>query len=223
MGEHHGSKGEAGGDLSSVLLFAGFDHARIKDYSALAVGEVDPLQQPSPLLMLRGVKQWPHVDYEAQLDDLRNMHKFKRFSRIAVDATSELAFIERLQSFLPIWPVRYTAKVKEEMVNTALQLKSQDLIRFPKSGLEELERQIREYEMRVRPSGNVEFTHPSGQHDDQLQAFLLLCLVAVPTLKGASRPALARSEKDTERRNPWKHLTMRPGISIKETTRWGPR
>lgn len=204
----------------------GLDTARTVDYTALAVGDVEDDARQGRKLFVNGVKQWPHEDYELILKDLRGIDFRKRFDRIAVDATGEVSFIERLEEYLPIERVRYSNESKWEMYSDASQLMSSKHVQIAR-GLTELWSQINEYQFHPSAGKYPRLDHPSGRHDDQLQAFLLLCHIAKPFIFGGSAPTLYVSGQDdpmSRRLGVFDELMdrsgkLRTGITLKSKTR----
>lgn len=82
-----------------------------------------------------------------------------------------------------------TAQTKERCMGDLRLAMEQHLIRLPRSN-KALLNQITSQQCKPLPSGNLQFTHPSGAHDDQLWA---LALALQAALKGDMQKPIFRS------------------------------
>jgi len=149
----------------------GVDFAKLQDHSAIAI-----LQKKSESsIHLVYIKEFPlNTPYTTVIDHVSRLHQAYHFLGGYVDQNGVgEALYEQIKKFTTrIKGVNLTVQSKEDILGKLKLAMERKIIAIPGSN-KTLLTQITSQQCKLLPSGNLQFTHPTGAHDDQLWALAL--------------------------------------------------
>ncbi len=175
-------------DYKLATTFAGLDLGKKQDPSALAL-----VRKEKDLLRLVGLKVWPlETDYAGIAGFLSPLfEKIKHIHHFLVDETGVgVPFVEQARkNFAQVEGITLTLPVKQEILGYLKMAMQEKRFLIPYELELTSELNIERFEL--TKSGQVQFSHPSGSHDDRLWAVALAVFAtrapAVPAFKPVSR------------------------------------
>ena len=171
----------------------GWDPAKMEDFNALIA--VDTKCREVVL-----VERSRRIDLIQQLERVKEIVAIYP-GRVWIDATRDEALLElTAQSGIAVTPVKFTAAIKQDMVNRLAIVTERRRLRMPRKGTERLVAELQGFRYQLsRWGGGVKYGAPAGDHDDEVTA-LGLCVLGMGDLALFDRspdymPAFAAGQK----------------------------
>lgn len=171
--------------VQSALLtgqfFIGTDLGKKRDYSAIAV-----IRKDGDILKLVFMKRFKlGSEYGAVMGAIRVLcEKLNMVQKICVDQTGAEFFVEDLKKVVhvPVEGIMLTVPSKQEVLGYLRTIMQAGQLYYPYD--EDLLAEITVERYELMKSGQIQFSHPDGTHDDRLWALAL----AVYAARGAVPP-----------------------------------
>src|SRR5205807_10001703 len=161
-----------GGRLSRTgKFFAGCDPALKIDHSAVAV-----VEKQAPHIYVTHVTAFPQATIFSNVTGYLNLlnERLQTVSRIYIDETGLGGFFvqDAVKSGLKnAQGVFLTLPKKQEIMDSLKRLMQDDHLHFPRDP--ELTNEMNAERFQLSKTGQLQFSHPAGTHDDRLWAFAL--------------------------------------------------
>jgi hypothetical protein len=182
----------------------GQDLARLHDHSALVLLSVEPQK-----VRIIGAKLWEHLDYRIVIEDTRRIYYSEQVELLGVDASGPgLPVLEQYRG-MRIEPVNFTHRSKNEMFQFQRYCIESGILSYPRPDnptMIELLTQIKEQELKpsISTSEIPRYDHPSGRHDDLLQALNIALYVSRPYIEGFDAHIIGiKPSQGIYARKPW--------------------
>ncbi|MEM3092356.1 MAG: hypothetical protein QW776_00430 [Candidatus Nitrosocaldus sp.] len=167
---------------NNVKRFAGLDLARIKDYSALVVIEVNNSidssndDQGKTMTVVDAI-EYPHIPLEDVAERIKGKYEEHRWSLLYIDATGfggAVAYDILAAKNIPCRYIIFTNGMKNEMINNLITLIAGKRLKIPREYDRLIEQLLQQ--RRIVTSSSVKYEHPVGKHDDLFWALCLACI-----------------------------------------------
>lgn len=155
--------------IRSGEYYCGCDVGKLEDHSVIAV-----IEREGDLLKLMFLKEFPlQTPYSNVIGYLVRAHKKFNFRKVKVDQTGvgEPVLEELKNQGVPAEGLTFTIKTKEELLSCLKITMEQKRLKMPYH--RRLAEQINEQQYAYGKSGHLQFSHPTGSHDDMLWALAL--------------------------------------------------
>jgi len=155
--------------ISKGEYFAGVDFGKLEDYSVIAVIKKEEL------LKLVWIYEFPlRTSYTNVIGTLIRANQKFHFERVLVDQTGVgEPILEEIKSqgLENVEGLTFTIKTKEELLSSLKIVMEQNRLAIPYN--RRLCEQINQQQYEYSKSGHLQFSHPTGTHDDMLWALAL--------------------------------------------------
>ncbi|MFP3985799.1 MAG: hypothetical protein ACLFU9_07560 [Candidatus Bathyarchaeia archaeon] len=156
--------------------YAGVDFGKLQDYSVIVVLK----REQDSILKLVYLHQFPlETPYSQVIGHLVRADQKLKFRKVSVDQTGvgEPVLEEiRNQGLKNVEGVKFTVQTKEELLSNLKLFMEQNRLALPYR--RRLCTQINEQQYAYSKTGHLQFSHPTGSHDDMLWSLALACLAA---------------------------------------------
>lgn len=148
----------------------GWDPAKFEDYNAVGVADLDCREL---VVMERTTRR----DLMVQLDRVQTLAA-KYHATVWMDTTRDETLFElALSRGLAVEPIRFTAALKQDMVNRTASVIERGRFGIPAEGTGFLVEELRGYRYQLSKwGGGVKYGAPAGEHDDTVTMLGLLVL-----------------------------------------------
>jgi len=152
--------------------YVGVDLGKKQDYSVIVV-----LRKDGEVFKVVFLKQFKlGTDYSAVIGYIKVIcDKLHTVIQVNVDQTGAEYFVEDLKKVIsvPVGGIMLTVPSKQEVLGNMKKMMQDKKLLIPYD--EDLIQQINAERFELTKSGQIQFSHPAGQHDDMLWALALAC------------------------------------------------
>jgi len=160
------------GKLLQAEYYVGVDLGKKQDYSVIVV-----LRKDGEVFKVVFLKQFKlGTDYSAVIGYIKVIcDKLRRVAQVNVDQTGAEYFVEDLKKVVsvPVEGIMLTVPSKQEVLGHMKKMMQDKRLLIPYD--EELIQEINAERFELTKSGQIQFSHPDGTHDDMLWALALAC------------------------------------------------